>query len=206
MSTIPDIEAKTNKATTSNAEVNAESEAINLTAAKDIKKSGFSQWETVTRYAGSNKLYRSSSPNYDEKKGDKSQYILKADIDFLHKQNIGNIICLNSDTMTSYAIGHELGNAKPKIEFTHIPVEDYHSPTLDRIAEGYKAYTPFKKDTLVWCGFGYGRIGTMITALQYKNEKGKVKLPHTDYYNNYVEPTHQGVSTGQFETLDKLQK
>lgn len=108
--------------------------------------------------------------------------------------------------MTSYAIGHELANAKPRIEFTHIPVEDYHSPTLDQMEQGYKAYTSFKKDTLVWCGFGHGRTGTMITALQYKNEKGKVKLSHADYRTNHVEQTHEGKTTGQYETLDKLQK
>ncbi|KAI9644766.1 hypothetical protein NHQ30_006793 [Ciborinia camelliae] len=179
-----------------------EAETKNMGITSDVQE------HTESDRPGPYTLQRSSSPNYDGKV-DKSQHITAAGIAFLQKQKIGHVICLNSDVMSSHAIGHEFANANPKIAFTHIPVEDYHSPTLGEMERGYQAYVAAKKDTLVWCGYGFGRTGMMITALQYKIQKAKgktVKLTHADYSSNHVEQYHQGLSTGQYETLDALQK
>ncbi|QSZ30434.1 hypothetical protein DSL72_004957 [Monilinia vaccinii-corymbosi] len=209
MAAAPETEVEMNDtATTLDAEVETESNVIIQDVASDAKKIGFLRWEKVTKHPGPYSLQRSSSPNYDGKQ-DKSQRITAAGIAFLQKQIILHVICLNSDAMSSYEIGHELANASPRIAFTHIPVQDYHSPTLQEMEKGYQAYVGAKKNTLVWCGYGWGRTGTMITALQYKIEKAKgkvVKLSHSDYLSNHVEQYHQGVSTGQYETLDALQK
>lgn len=189
-------------------EPNNESDIIALDIASEAKKVGFFRWENVSKHPGPYTLHRSSSPNYDEDVGDSSQRVDDKGIAFLHKYKIGHVICLNSDELSSFKIGTELANAKPRIEFTRVPVKDFHSPTLVDMENGYQAYLAKKTATLVWCGYGHGRTGTMITALQYKIEKAKgktVDFKDADYKANYVEQYHGGVSTGQYETLNKLQ-
>ncbi|ESZ96451.1 protein-tyrosine phosphatase [Sclerotinia borealis F-4128] len=209
MAAIPDPETEAKNTSTDSAiQPDTNSDISTLDLASDARKAGFLRYEKVTLHPGLYTLQRSSSPNYDGTH-DSSQHITASGINFLHSQGIGHIICLNSDELSSYSISHLLGNAKPRIAFTHIPVADYHSPSLKEMQKGYKAYTDVKKDTLVWCGYGWGRTGTMITALQWYIERAKgkvVRLGHNDYANNHVEQFHQGVSTGQYETLDELQK
>lgn len=169
---------------------------------------GFQRYQNVTNHNPPYKLLRSSSPNYNGS-DDKSQHFNADSIPFLHQEDIGHIICLNSDVNSSNVIERALKAANPVIEFTHLAVTDFTAPTLAQLRLGYSQYAKFKKPTLVWCGYGHGRTGTMITALQWQIENARGTHPtftHAQYTANYVEQDHNGKSTGQFEVLDRLQK
>ncbi|KAF7912706.1 uncharacterized protein EAF01_001727 [Botrytis porri] len=193
---------------TTNAEARKKSNATAQDIASEAEKVGFHRWKCVTAYPGPYTLYRSSSPNYVSPPGDPSQSIDAKGIAFLHKQNIGHVICLNNDEPSCLKIEAELTNAHPRIIYTHLPVTDYTPPSLDQMETAYQEYLNAKVPTLVHCGYGHGRTGTMITALQYKIEKAKGKkldFKDADYARNNVEKTHYGRSTGQYEMLNLLQ-
>lgn len=168
---------------------------------------GFERWYEVPGYNPPYKLHRSSSPNYDE--DDATQHFNAKSIPFLHQEGIGHVICLNSDARSSNTIRSQLSAANPAINFTHLSVIDFTAPTIEQLKLGYSEYTKIKKPTLVWCGYGHGRTGTMITALQWQIENARgtnPKFTHAQYVDNKVEQKHNGKSTGQFEVLDKLQQ
>ena len=51
------------------------------------------------------------------------------------------------------------------IKYIHLKVEDFYPPTKKQLIDGVKAIESNKKGyTLVYCGYGQGRTGTMITA------------------------------------------
>ncbi|KAF7895062.1 hypothetical protein EAF00_006876 [Botryotinia globosa] len=193
---------------TTNTKAYRESDVIAQDIGSEAEEAGFHRWKPVTGYPGPYTLYRSSSPNYVSPPGDPSQFINAKGIAFLHKHNIGHVICLNGDEPSCLKIEAELANADPRIIYTHLPVADYTPPSLDQMETAYREYLNAKVPTLVHCGYGHGRTGTMITALQYKIEKAKGKTPDfriADYAKNNVEKTHYGRSTGQYEMLNLLQ-
>lgn len=83
-------------------------------------------------------------------------------------------------------------------------MRDYAAPTLEQLAEGNASYRKHRGGTLVWCGYGHGRTGTMITALQIyaeqDNGENKQDVSRDDYRMNRVE------SAGQYDILDKLKE
>ncbi|KAI0545482.1 hypothetical protein F4679DRAFT_561093 [Xylaria curta] len=166
---------------------------------------GFYRFSWVTAHMPKDdKLARSSAPHYNGE--DSSQMLDDKSIQFLQQEKIEHVISLNSEANNS-AISKKLKDNK--IAYTPLPVKDFTAPTEDQLKTGKEAYRKHRKGTLVWCGYGHGRTGTMITALQIYEEKDKpnpAKLSHADYEANYVEEKHGNQSTGQFEVLDKLQK
>ncbi|TEY84014.1 hypothetical protein BOTCAL_0023g00350 [Botryotinia calthae] len=191
---LPDPKAE-NMIPTTYPKAYTESNDITQDIASEAEKVGFHCWKSITAYP--------VSPP-----GDPSQFINAKGIAFLHKHNIGHVICLNNDEPSSFKIEAELANANPRIVYTHLPVTDYTPPSLDQMETAYQKYLEAKVPTLVHCGYGHGRTGTMITALQYKIEKAKGKTPNfknADYAKNNVEKTRYGRSTGQYEMLNLLQ-
>ena len=178
-------------------------------------RAGFYRLRTVNPLPGFKpfdyKILRSSSPNYDDSKPnpDSTQQFNSYSIKYLQDNHIGHIICLNSDDDSCKEIKEKLDAASPVIQFTRLSVKDYHAPTLEQLKEGYRRYVEVKKTTLVWCGYGKGRTGTMITALQWQIEKAKGttrKISHQQYKDNGVEQKGpNGQTTGQYEVLDDLQ-
>ncbi|KAJ6446287.1 protein-tyrosine phosphatase [Purpureocillium lavendulum] len=145
------------------------------------------------------KLARSSAPNY--RRGDTDQYLSSAGVKFLQQQGITHVISLNS-AAHSKEMKDKLKSGG--IAYTPLPVRDFGPPTLEDLKTGWEA---FKKNrtggTLVWCGYGHGRTGTMISALQLyaEHERSNPKyLTYAEFQDNLVE------KPVQFDILRVLKK
>src|ERR1043165_6950264 len=110
----------------------------------------------------SNKLARSSAPHYNEEEGDKSQRMDDVAIKFLVKNAIKNVISMNEFILTK----EEMEKLREhKIGYLHLPVKDFTAPTIKQLHDAYESYAS-AKTTLVYCGYGYGRTGTVIVAFK----------------------------------------
>lgn len=167
-------------------------------------EAGFYHFEWVKGHIpATDRLARSSAPHYRSQ--DSDQELTAKSIQFLKDNKIEHVISLNSQANNA-TIKKML--ADNKIAYTPLPVQDFHAPTLDDLKRGNDEYKKHTAGTLVWCGYGHGRTGTMVTGLQIYAERAKkspARLSHDDYKKNHVEPTHNGKTTGQYEVLDKLQ-
>lgn len=166
---------------------------------------GFNHWEQVKDHIPpTDKLFRSGAPHYY---GPDEHSLDREAIDFLKTSGIKHVISLNSKAVTNTEIKKFLGDAG--IAYTPLPVTDFTAPNLEQLSTGNKEYEKHRDGTLVWCGFGHGRTGTMITGLQIyatKDKKPPPRLAEKDYRKNHVEQYNiTGKSTGQFEVLDALQ-
>lgn len=92
--------------------------------------------------------------------------------------------------------------SQANIIYRHLPVEDFHAATLDqlRLAIAFAREGPLA-NTLIHCGFGYGRTGTGVSAVQLFAKWGEVpydvwKIGGT----NHVEKQEQ------VDVLKQLQK
>ncbi|KAI0379299.1 hypothetical protein F5Y04DRAFT_131959 [Hypomontagnella monticulosa] len=165
---------------------------------------GFYRFEWVKGHIpDSDRLARSSAPYYNGEDAD--QRLTDTSIKFLKENKIEHVISLNS-----FADDEDITNklVSNGIVYTPLPVEDFHAPTLDDLSTGNKEYRKHRAGTLTWCGYGHGRTGTMVTGLQIYAEKDKAnpqRITEAEYKKNHVEQKHNGVSTGQFEVLNKLQ-
>lgn len=161
------------------------------------------QWEEVKKHVASgHKLYRASAPNYkDEGPGkdhDKTQKLTKTAVEFLVEggKKIDSIISLNK---YSYNDDEKKLLSDKKIAYLHISVEDYHAPKLSEVHDAIQFFKDHKS-TLVHCGFGWGRTGTGVTALQLDYTKGKQPLDTVWHDENHVE------KPVQFDVLHALIK
>jgi protein-tyrosine phosphatase len=155
--------------------------------------------------ADEDRLARSSAPHYDNK--DSDQKLTNESLKFLKENKIEHVISLNSQA-NNEDIKKTLKNNN--IAYTPLPVEDFHAPTLSDLEKGNTEYRKHRAGTLIWCGYGYGRTGTVVTGLQIYAEKEKAEedrktVSYDDYKKNHgEEKNREGKSTGQFEVLDKL--
>ncbi|KZT00982.1 uncharacterized protein LAESUDRAFT_731705 [Laetiporus sulphureus 93-53] len=162
-------------------------------------KAGWYRFVQVTKYVrDGHKLYRSSAPNYVQSEGDKSQKLTSTSVQFLTSQKIDNIISFNQYIYTD-SEKQLLKNAN--IDYLHLPIVDFSAPTLDQL---HKAITSYKatnhKSTLVHCGYGHGRTGTGVTALQLDSTSGQ-NPPESEWESvNHVEEDKQ------IEVLRQLKK
>ncbi|KYK59042.1 hypothetical protein DCS_00169 [Drechmeria coniospora] len=159
---------------------------------------GLQQLRRVRKYmAHTDRLFASSSPNYDGR--DSSQRITAGTIEFLRVNGITNVISLNGEANSDHIIR---ALAAANIAYTPLPVKDFLSPTLHDLARGWASFLRRRNGTIIWCGYGHGRTGTMVTALQmYSQQQRSEFRPWTrdDYLSNFVE------SESQTHTLDRLQ-
>ncbi|PHH87114.1 hypothetical protein CDD83_9289 [Cordyceps sp. RAO-2017] len=143
-------------------------------------------------------LARSSAPHYVCRDGD--QLLTPASLTFLRQQRITHVISLNEQARSPAIAGALRGHG---IDYTPLPVRDFGAPTRRDLEAAYDAFSAHRGGrTLVWCGYGDGRTGTLITALQIfmANEQPKPKrISHRDYKKNRVE------TQGQCRVLDALQ-
>jgi protein-tyrosine phosphatase len=120
---------------------------------KDGNNNMFSNWVWVER----NKLARSSAPYYSN--DDKDQIITESVADYLASKLINLVVSLNHHRLCPDHVNKLIHRG---ILYHHIPVPDYHAPSKDELIDA--ATRMENKISLVWCGYGQGRTGTMVTA------------------------------------------
>ncbi|WP_347900984.1 protein tyrosine phosphatase [Pseudomonas purpurea] len=154
------------------------------------------------------RVYRSSQPYYDPVTGDTPQVIDAPVIEVLNKFNIRLIVSLNH-----YEIEEGRGLlGKYKIRYLFLGVKDFSAPTASKLDEACRQINTTIKEghsALIYCGYGQGRTGTMMTAWE---------MFATEYCTEAVqevfikESTAEGASsdpeesTGQEEVLRSFYK
>ncbi|KAI0074638.1 hypothetical protein K474DRAFT_1625659 [Panus rudis PR-1116 ss-1] len=143
---------------------------------------GFHRWAEVKDYTlPGHKLFRSSSPNYLG--NDTTQHLEDKDVTFLVGQEIKHVISFNQYPYTQAEI-HKLDAVN--IGYTHLPVQDFTAPSREQLKKVYEIYTQ-NTSTLIHCGYGHGRTGTGVTAVQLYSTQGK-NPPEIDWTTvNHVE-------------------
>jgi len=157
------------------------------------------RWEEVTtlNFPG-HKLYRSSCPGYYKGKGDKSQNLTPSAVKFLVDKKVTGVISFNEN---EYNHDEKERLKKANIRYLWLPVIDYTAQAMDQFRKALE----FHRDspnavTLVHCGFGWGRTGTGITALQLVVGKGDSPARNTWKIKNHIE------KPVQFDALDEWVK
>ncbi|RPA94547.1 hypothetical protein L873DRAFT_1814049 [Choiromyces venosus 120613-1] len=136
-----------------------------------------------------NRLARSSAPYYDSE--DSDQNMNETSIKFLAKHGINRIISLNKIPL-SVRERRKLNDAR--ISYTHVEVPDFAAPTKSQFDQIRNAYAKGGV-TLIYCGYGDGRTGMAISALQLFEGR---ELSHKDYRDHGVQ------SPNQLTALDEL--
>ncbi|OAA63217.1 protein-tyrosine phosphatase [Cordyceps fumosorosea ARSEF 2679] len=168
---------------------------------------GLQRFELVTAHVTPGySLARSSAPYYvydptaDDSDG--TQKITKDTIKALKAKKINHVISANSQANnTEFVRAFEQAG----IAYTPIPVRNWTSPTEHQFQQAWEGFQRHRGDgtTLVWCGYGHGRTGVVITGLQMymDEERGQLgQWSHADYEANHVE------RPVQFEALDHLRQ
>ncbi|PWW77332.1 hypothetical protein C7212DRAFT_342264 [Tuber magnatum] len=136
-----------------------------------------------------NRLARSSAPYYDGEDSDES--INQTSIEFLQNYSIQNIISLNSVEISP----RERGRLRAaKISYSHIKALECTGLTQEQFDKIWTAYDKAGV-TVVYCGYGDGRTGMAISALQLFEGR---TLSDLDYRANGVQ------CRSQIEALNAL--
>lgn len=125
------------------------------------------EWKEVTEQIQPSlrgrQLFRSSCPNYDGHH-DSSQNLTQAAVDILVNRGINRIVSFNTVPYKS----DEMDRLnKAKIMYRHLPVEDFTAATIEQLQLAIAFVmgdAPAK--TLIHCGYGWGRTGTGVSAVQ----------------------------------------
>ncbi|KJZ74969.1 hypothetical protein HIM_05700 [Hirsutella minnesotensis 3608] len=167
---------------------------------KFAEQAGLQRFEQVGDFLlPGDRLFRSSAPHYANDRDD-SQRLTPDSIEFLKKNGIKLVISMNSQAKNPEMV-EAFKNAG--IEYLPLPTEDYQAPTQKDFKSGYEAFKRHRSGTLVWCGFGWGRTGTMVSALQASTQNEQPspkKLEDADFEKNHVEREWQKAA------VRKLQK
>ena len=139
-----------------------------------IKNSVFRRFEWVIP----GRLARSSAPYYDGEDADES--INETSIEFLNNYGIKNIISLNSVELSPRQRGWLRAAG---ISYSHIKTIEYTAVTQEQFDQIWSAYDTAGA-TIVYCGYGDGRTGMAISAIQLFQGRG---LENNDYRENGVQ-------------------
>lgn len=138
------------------------------------------------------RLFRSSSPNYLSPRedavngGDKSQRLTQDAVKWLTENKINSIISFNQ---FSYKPEELALLSKANITYRHFCAEDFHSPSIENLKAAVMFHAELKDaSTLVHCGYGHGRTGTGISAIQLYVEDGKQPTKMEWIAIDHVEP------------------
>jgi len=125
------------------------------------------------------RLARSSAPYYNGEDADES--INETSIEFLNNYAIKNIISLNSVELSPRQRGWLRA---AEISYSHIMVVECTAVTQEQFDQIWNAYDSDKAGaTLVYCGYGDGRTGMAISAIQLFQGRA---LDDNDYRENGV--------------------
>ncbi|CUS08541.1 unnamed protein product [Tuber aestivum] len=153
-------------------------EAMTQFGVHQLKDPVFRRFEWVLP----DRLARSSAPYYDGEDSDQS--INETSIEFLAKYGIQNIISLNSVELTP----RERGRLRAaKISYSHIRALNCTALTQEQFDQIWNAYEKTGA-TIVYCGYGDGRTGMAISAIQLF--QGRI-LSDLDYRANGVQCDNQ---------------
>lgn len=144
------------------------------------------------RWVVPGRLARSSAPNYTDNDG--SQRMSDDAIQYLVDHGITNVISMNGIRLPNDVIEKLRTRG---ITYLHLPVVDYTAPTIDQLRQAYASYRS-AQTTLVYCGYGNGRTGTVIAAFKLF-ENPRLRFTHDEYRELFHVETEK-----QFEVLDKL--
>lgn len=141
-------------------------------------------FEEVTVYVlAGRRLFRASAPNYTS--GDSSQNLTQTAANFLRSRGITRIISFNAVRYTQAEINRATAAG---IFYLHLPVVDYGAPTLVQLQRAFDFFSNAPNaSTLVHCGFGHGRTGTGVTAIQLYSTRGVSPAESTWRTVNHVE-------------------
>lgn len=151
---------------------------------------GWHRFEEVTAHIprGSHRLYRSSAPNYKTFERDGSQRLTQSAVDELAARCITRIIAV---TTMPYSNKEQARLESAGITYLHLEVRDFTAPTLEQIQRAVDVFSQEPiASTLVHCGYGWGRTGTLVTALQLWQTKGQLDLASVQAVN-HVEKDEQ---------------
>ncbi|KJZ73962.1 hypothetical protein HIM_06630 [Hirsutella minnesotensis 3608] len=166
------------------------------------RASGLQHLERVEEYLQpGDRLFRSSAPHYS--RVDSSQRLTTSSIDELKRLKIKLVISLSSEAKNSEFVRKLRGAG---IEYLPLPVKDFDTPSMSDLEKGYKAFKKFRSGTLVWCGYGHGRTGTMISALQIGTQADMPSpqiLTSGDYRENHVETPKQEALLEKYQSKSR---
>ncbi|KAG0639001.1 hypothetical protein HOY80DRAFT_965187 [Tuber brumale] len=137
------------------------------------------------------RLARSSAPYYDGEDSDQS--INETSIGFLVRHGIKNIISLNSIELSSRERDRL---RRAKITYSHIKAGEFTAPSQAQFDQIWNAYHTAGV-TIVYCGYGDGRAGMAISAIQLFEGRA---LRDLDYRANGAQ------CPSQLAALDELNK
>lgn len=166
---------------------------------------GWFRWKEVEKYClPGHRLFRSSSPNYKTPLedpidgGDRSQRLTQDAVNWLTKNKINSLISFNQFSYKP----EELDLLKEaNITYWHYGTKDFTSPSIENLKNAAKFHAGFEGAvTLVHCGYGHGRTGTGISAIQLYAEDGNLPTMEGWIVENRVELR----AKGQIESLQEL--
>jgi len=143
-----------------------------------IKNPVFRRFEWVTP----GRLARSSAPYYNGEDADEA--INETSIEFLNNYGIKNIISLNSVELSPRQRGWLRA---AKISYSHIKAVECTAVTQEQFDEIWNAYDEAGV-TVVYCGYGDGRTGMAISAIQLFQGRA---LDDNDFRANGVQCSSQ---------------
>ena len=128
------------------------------------------------------RLARSSAPYYNGE--DVDENINETSIEFLHDHGIKNIISLNSVELPPRPRGWLRA---AKISYSHIKTVECTAMTQEQFDEIWNTYNEAGA-TIVYCGYGDGRTGMAISAIQLFQGRA---LDENDFRANGVQCSSQ---------------
>ncbi|KAF2963273.1 hypothetical protein GQX73_g10285 [Xylaria multiplex] len=137
-------------------------------------------------------LARSSAPHYQNQ--DSDQRMDLSALQWLAAQGIHHVISVNEEVLDWTA---QEGLLQRDITYFHSRIPDFGTPTLDQLQQIHESQQN-QRATLVYCGYGHGRTGTVISALQIL--RGRRFRSRADFERNHVE------TSGQLQVLRQLHK
>jgi len=166
---------------------------------------GWFRWKEVEEYRlPGRRLFRASSPNYMTPRedpingGDKSQCLTQDAVNWLTANKVNSVISFNQFPYQQDELA--LLN-EANITYRHYSTKDFTSPSIEDLKDAVKFHAEFEGAvTLVHCGYGHGRTGTGISAIQLYAEGGKRPTMQEWIVNNHVE----WLAKGEVENLEIL--
>jgi protein-tyrosine phosphatase len=143
-------------------------------------------------------LYRSAAPNYSSAIGDQSQNLTEDDVRFLVDRGISNVISANHIELSVAERGRLEGH---NINYLWIQTEDFQSPNADQLTDAARSIQEYSEGggSLVYCGAGYGRTGTVVAAWEILSGR----RPRDEVLND---PESTVETEGQREVLAGLEE
>jgi hypothetical protein len=153
---------------------------------------GWLRWRKVTEYLLPGRtIYRAACPNYKT-----SQDLTQKAVNWLKQNEVNSIISFNS-TPYNQAELDRLNAAG--ISYHHYETEDWTSPSIKDLKEAAAFHESFPAAvTLIHCGYGHGRTGTGVSAIQLYANDGVWPTERQWIIDNKVE------TKGQIESLREL--